>query len=304
MTAAMPGLVTVAATALAASPYGFQSPLSGRRVAFTTPFPYADRLARLLELHTAVPLHLPTVVVEPTPLTLAALRPYLTAGALDPFAALAFTSRNGITAFSLALSNAVGPRPLSDSGEAFTIAALGKDAELLHEGLLSRFCRNLNRIRVLVPEIASPAGLVESLGAGAGRRVLCPVPFVVDLEEPPVVPDFLRDLEARGWNPQRVCAYETRWKGARCMEGLVALDAALDAILFTSSAEVEGLMKGLEALGWDWGKVRRRWPEMVVCAHGPVTAKGVERFGVSVDVVSSKFSSFDGVVEALASKLR
>ncbi|KAJ8499451.1 hypothetical protein OPV22_010003 [Ensete ventricosum] len=286
------GLVMVAALVLGCSPSGLPSQLSGRRVAFTTPLTYAGRLAGLLELRGATPLHLPTVVVDTTARNLAALRPYLGAGALDSFSALAFTSRNGITAFSLGLADADGTQSLSDSGELFTIAALGKDAELLQEeGFLSKICRNPSRIRVLVPEIASPAGLVESLGAGSGRRILCPVPSVVDLEEPPVVPDFLRELWARGWVPERVPAYETRWTGPLCTEGLVVLDTALDAMVFTSSAEVEGLMKGLEALGWDWGKVRRRWPKMLVCAHGPVTAKGVESFGVRVDVMISKLAT-------------
>lgn len=74
----------------------------------------------------------------------------------------------------------------------------------------------------------------------------------------------------------------------------------LDAIVFTSTAEVEGLLKSLsEFYGLDWAMVRRRWPELVVAAHGPVTAAGAERLGVSVDVVSSRFDSFDGVVDAL-----
>lgn len=291
-------------TAVGPPPIPAQNPLSGRRIAFTTPLTYAGRLTPLLELRGAAPLPVPTVAVEPTPRSLAAVEPYLHRGTLDSFAALAFTSRTGISAFALALT-AGGPPPLADAGEPFTVAALGKDAELLHEGgFLSRLCRNTSRIKVLVPEIASPASLVAALGDGLGRRVLCPVPTVVDLEEPPVIPNFVGDLEVARWIPVRVPAYETRWAGPGCADCLIKLKGPLDAMVFTSSAEVEGLMKGLEAAGWDWGKVRRRWPEMLVGAHGPVTAKGVERFGVRVDVVSLRFSSFDGILEALASKLR
>ncbi|XP_029122798.1 uncharacterized protein [Elaeis guineensis] len=297
-------VITATVTAVGPPPIPAQNPLSGRRIAFTTPLTYAGRLTRLLELHGANPLPVPTVAVEPTPRTLAAVEPYLHGRTLDSFAALAFTSRTGIAAFALALA-AGGPPPLAEAGEPFTVAALGKDAELLHEGgFLSRLCRNTSRIKVLVPEIASPAGLVAALGDGLGRRVLCPVPTVVDLEEPPVIPTFVGDLEAAGWIPVRVPAYETRWAGPGCVEVLMKLKGTLDAMVFTSSAEVEGLMKGLEAAGWDWEKVIRRWPEILVGAHGPVTAKGVERFGVRVDVVSSRFSSFDGILEALASKLR
>ncbi|KAJ0987146.1 hypothetical protein J5N97_005502 [Dioscorea zingiberensis] len=280
--------------------------LASRRIAFTTPLSYAPRLSGLLELAGAEGLAVPTVVVGPTPRTLDAISPFFLPGALDPFTAIAFTSRAGISAAAAALSSlSAVALPLSDLGDPFTVAALGRDAELLHESrLLSKLCRNPGRINVLVPEIASPAGLVESLGDGIGRRVLCPVPDVVDLEEPPVVPDFIRGLEARKWVVIRVPAYETRWAGPRCVEPLLRMDGKLDAIVFTSSAEVEGFLKGLEELGWEWGRVRKLWPEMVVAAHGPVTARGVERFGIVVDVVSSKFSSFAGVLEALASRWR
>ncbi|KAK1259809.1 hypothetical protein QJS04_geneDACA001424 [Acorus gramineus] len=286
-------------------------PLSDRRVAFTTPEAYARRLRRLLELQGASPLWFPTVTTGPTPLTSASLKRYLhrrrlqnpipnEALSLDSFSALAFTSRTGISAFSAALSAAT-PLPLSDKGEAFTVAALGRDAELLDQAFLSKLCGNPNRIRVLVPEVASPGGLVDSLGPGLGRRVLCPVPLVVDLEEPPVVPDFLNDLELSGWVPVRVPAYETRWAGPGCAEGLVGLDGpAPDAVVFTSTAEVEGLLKGLRVIGWDWTALKARWQGMVTAAHGPVTASGAERLGVCVDIVGSRFGSFDGVVEALA----
>lgn len=159
---------------------------------------------------------------------------------------------------------------------------------------------------MLVPTIATPSGLVQLLGTGRGRKVLCTVPRVVGLEEPPVVPDFLRELEAAGWVPIRVDAYETRWLGPACGKGVVELSEGglLDAMVFTSSGEVEGLLKSLREFGWDWEMVRRRWPHLVVAAHGPVTAAGAERLGVTVDVVSGRFDSFQGVVDAVEAKLR
>ncbi|KAJ7955594.1 Uroporphyrinogen-III synthase [Quillaja saponaria] len=168
--------------------------------------------------------------------------------------------------------------------------------------LLLKVCGNLERIRVLVPPKATPSCLVESLGVGRGRRVLCPVPLVVGLDEPPVVPNFLRDLEATGWVPVRVAAYETRWAGRLCAEEIVrrSQKGELDVLVFTSSAEVEGLLRSLKEFGLDFGMLRRRCPELVVAAHRPVTRAGAERLGVKVDVVSSKFDSFDGVVDALS----
>jgi len=241
----------------------------------------------------------PTVAVQPHDPD--RLRPFLLPGALDPFAAIAFTSRSGISAFARALPTS--HRPLSGSGASasalpFTVAALGSDANLLDRAFLSRLCGDAGtRVAVLVPDVATPAGLVEALGPGSGRRVLCPVPDVVGLREPPVVPDFLAGLEAAGWVAVRAPAYTTCWAGPGCAGPLVDTDAAApDAVVFTSTAEVEGL----DAAGWNWARLRARWPGMVVAAHGPVTANGARRLGVEVDVVSARFSSFHGVVDALA----
>jgi uroporphyrinogen-III synthase len=283
--------------------------LAGRTVAFTTPQTaggggYGGRLGALLRQRGAHPLPVPTIAIrahEPD-----RLRPYLLSGGLDHFAALAFTSRSGIAAFSRALPSSPTPAhlPLSDAASAlpFTVAALGSDADLLDGAFLARLCRDAGRrVAVLVPDVPTPAGLVEALGRGSGRRVLCPVPDVDGLREPPVVPDFLAGLEAAGWVAVRAPAYTTCWAGPGCAEALVDPDAAApDAIVFTSSAEVEGLLKALDAAGWSWSRLRARWPDMVVAAHGPVTADGVRRLGIEVDVVSSRFSSFHGVLDALA----
>ncbi|KAJ6923734.1 hypothetical protein NC652_017146 [Populus alba x Populus x berolinensis] len=130
-----------------------------------------------------------------------------------------------------------------------------------------------------VPTITTRNGVVHLLGTGRCRKVLCPVPRVVGLEEPPVVPDFLRELEAAGWVPIRVDAYETRWLGPACAKGVVERSD-------------------------EWEMMRRRWPNLVVVANGPVTAAGAESLGVNVNVVSERFDSFQGTVDAVKTKLR
>ncbi|XP_027338394.1 uncharacterized protein LOC113852366 [Abrus precatorius] len=266
-------------------------------VAFTTPSNYASRISKLLTHNAYNTLWCPTLLIQPTPFT---LTPYLSPHSLDPFSAIAFTSRAAIQAFLQATTPLSQP-PLPPSGPIFTLAALGKDSQLLHHEFISKICSNSERVRVLVPPTATPSALAAALGAGGGRRVLCPVPLVVGLEEPPVVPDFLRELRAVGWAPVRVEAYETRWAGPRCAEGIVSAseERGLDAVVFTSSAEVEGLLKSLREFGLGFGDLRKRCPRLVVAAHGPVTAAGAKRLGVEVDVVSSKFDSFDGVVDVL-----
>ncbi|XP_012851421.1 PREDICTED: uncharacterized protein LOC105971121 [Erythranthe guttata] len=280
------------------------APTTAPVIAFTTPKNYASRLSDVIRLKGWTPLWCPTLSVDTTPHTTSSIQHYFLS--LDPplrhFSAVAFTSRTGITAFSEALSAIAAAPPFGPDGDLFTLSALGKDSELLTESFVAKLCVNPARVRVLVPPIATPSGLVEALGLGLGRKVLCPVPLVIGLKEPPVVPEFLAGLARRGWVPVRVNAYETRWRGggvAGLVAGMMEEHCGVDAIVFTSTAEVEGLLKSLEELGLDWGMVRRMCPRLVAAAHGPVTAVGAEQLGVEIDVVSSKFHSFYGVVDAL-----
>uniref|UniRef100_A0A7N0RFC6 Tetrapyrrole biosynthesis uroporphyrinogen III synthase domain-containing protein n=1 Tax=Kalanchoe fedtschenkoi TaxID=63787 RepID=A0A7N0RFC6_KALFE len=280
-------------------------------VAFTTPSNYAERLSSILTLKGFNPLWLPTITTHSTPHTKSSLKPYLRPPPnsapnhpppINDFAVLAFTSRAGISAFRDAVEE-LDRRPLLPDGGEFVIAALGYDSVLLDDAFVDRVCENVGRVRIAVPEVATPSGLVAELGLGRGRKVLCPVPLVVGMEEPPVVPGFLNELEKSGWVAVRVDAYETRWAGAESGRRLVAVEENVDAVVFTSTGEVEGLLKSLKEMGWDWGMVRRKWPQLVVAAHGPVTAAGAERLGVDVDLVSSRFGTFEGVVDALHLRL-
>ncbi|KAB2618829.1 hypothetical protein D8674_014698 [Pyrus ussuriensis x Pyrus communis] len=195
-----------------------------RTVAFTTPPNYAARLAHLLTLKGFKPLSAPTLIVQPTPSTVAALKPHISPPSLDLFSAVAFPSRTAVAAFSSAAADV--PHPL-----------------------------------------LSPHG--------------------------------------DHWVPVRVNAYETRWAGPGCAEKVVEKieDGALDAIVFTSTAEVEGLLKSFKEFGLDWETAKRTCPKMLVAAHGPITAAGAQMLGVGVDLVSSQFGSFQGVVDALHTEI-
>ncbi|XP_027075469.1 uncharacterized protein [Coffea arabica] len=269
---------------------------NSRLIAFTTPKNYAERLSHVIQLKGWCPIWCPTVIVETTPHTISSIQFYLSNPNainnsqnhpnLEQFSGIAFTSRTGIKAFSEALTNIHSP-PLAPHGETFTISTLGKDSELLDESFINKLCENPRRIKVLVPPISTPTSLAESLGLGQGRKVLCPVPSVLGLEEPPVVPNFLAHLARMGWTAVRVNGYETRWAGPTCAEEVARRtdeECGLDGLVFTSTAEVEGLLKSLKELGLNWEMMRMRCPSMLVAAHGPVTASGAERLGVGIDV--------------------
>ncbi|CAI5499932.1 unnamed protein product [Closterium sp. Naga37s-1] len=313
-------------------------------------------------------------------------------------AAIAFTSRNGITAFANAVQRlpqhalpaawraTVAPSqpqqplqqqqrlqqseeeqrqqdeqehqqqsttPLSTAPcSPLLIGALGRDAELLSS--LGPIVSHPST-RLVLPPVATPLALADALGPGDGRIVACPVPRVEGLEEPPVVPTFLRALEQRGWRVLRIDCYVTRWTGTRALmpvlagainsqgggdtsgdgeggelgelraaEGAVNMHPSVAAVVFSSTAEAQGFVACCHAMGVhplrflgrhesqpphsppgvdaaDGSGVSRRG--VVVAAHGPVTAEGMRNAGLPVDVVSQQFSSFAGVVDALAAHL-
>ncbi|KAG8076399.1 hypothetical protein GUJ93_ZPchr0006g41628 [Zizania palustris] len=106
--------------------------LASQREAFTTPQTdaggggYGGRLQDILRQRGAHPLPVPTIAIRPQDPD--RLRPFVLPGALDPFVALAFTSRSGISAFSRALQSSPAQHPLSDVAFAlpFSVAALGR----------------------------------------------------------------------------------------------------------------------------------------------------------------------------------
>lgn len=299
--------------------------LAGRVVAFTTPLQYATRFEKLLRDEGVEPLWCPTIVTEQTERTRLELEGHLgrstKSGDVD-VRGVAFTSRAGIRAFAEALDgrqlpwNGHGVAQEETEGDVnnkpFVVAALGKDAELLQE---LKVVGDSPRVSVVVPAISTPRALVEALGRGEGRKILCPVPLVEGLDEPPVVPQFLRELSGQGWDPVRVNSYVTRWLGWDCALPLVVKTPTavrfkpIDALVFTSTAEVEGLLKscrslGLAGTGTGAGALRRGSRQFLVACHGPVTAMGAERLGVEVDVVGKEFQSFAGVIKELEAEFR
>ncbi|MCO5557796.1 hypothetical protein L7F22_011368 [Adiantum nelumboides] len=271
--------------------------LEGKTVAFTSPSLYASRLQQLLQQEGACTLSCPSISVESTPQNREAVQNCLCRSSPPsplPFSGIAFTSRAGIKAVADVLSgDNEYPHASHVFENGFFVSALGRDAELLHE--LDLFGASRGCVRVIVPSIATPQAMVEELGNGHGRHILCPVPHVEGLAEPPVVPDFLQALATRGWKPYRLNAYSTRWAGAECARPLLPLEK-LDALILTSTAEVEGLIKSLKLLGittvGNEGK-------LILAAHGLVTAAGAARLGVKVDVINKDFGSFNGIVDAL-----
>jgi uroporphyrinogen-III synthase len=255
-------------------------PLYGKHILFTTPRNYAAPFARLLVLRGALPVWMPTIVIEP-------MDDY---GDLDrairnlsDYDWLAFTSRNGIEAFFDRL-HALG---LDKSVLGNTkLCALGNDAKALEKREIEAD---------IVPPVATTKGIVDELarmGVKSGR-ILLPVPEVVRMEEPRVIPDLVGWLRDIGMEPHRVPAYTT----TRVTEGLsvekkMLLGGQIDIVAFTSAAEIESLLFLL-------GDKRDVLEESTVACYGPVTAGGAAERGLDSAIVSKDFSSLEGFIQAL-----
>lgn len=260
-------------------------PLFGKRVLFCTPRNYAQKLARLLVKHGALPVWMPTIVIEP-------LQDYSEFDEairnLAEFDWISFTSRNGIEAFFDRLAAlGLGTDVLSGT----KVSALGNDGKALAaEGITVD----------LLPPAASTKGVVEELerrGVTRGR-ILLPVPEVVGMEEPSVIPDYVGWLEALGMQPQRVPAYATH----RVTEGLelelqMLVDGKVDLIAFSSVAEIDGLLCML-------GDRRPVLANQALACYGPVTANGARQRDLRVDIVADNYSLFEGYIEALENYFR
>ncbi|KAL3147544.1 hypothetical protein ABBQ38_014597 [Trebouxia sp. C0009 RCD-2024] len=247
-------------------------PLLGKRIMITAPRQYATKLASCLIAAGARPVWLPSITITHiTRQNLSAVSKQL--GNLSQYSDIAFTSRNGIHAVMELLQGLHGSHDAALHALQECRAqcwALGADAEAL---------RSLGVQNVQTPPEASTQGLVRELqrqGRAEGARVLCPVPLVTGgLLEPPVVPRFLKALEAAGAEATRLEVYQTASGSdpeACKPEKQLLLDGSIHAIAFTSTAEAQGLsrlMGGAEVVAEAMNE-----HGVVLAAHGPYSAAG------------------------------
>jgi len=256
-------------------------PLYGKTVLFTAPRNYAGRLGQLLIERGARPVWMPTIYIEPVPdykVFDEVLRER------DKYDWIAFTSRNGIEAYLNRLE-ALGLG--ANDVRQLKSAAIGNDARLLEQAGITP---------ALVPVAPSPIGIVEELkrrGITSGT-VLVPAPDVIGMEEPAVVPDFIRDLEAIGLKTKRVPAYVTARETQGLERGTQMLrNGEIDMIAFTSRGEIDSL---LQYLGGDGDVLNQK---TVVACFGPITSEGARLRKIRVDVVARDYSRFEGFVAAM-----
>jgi uroporphyrinogen III methyltransferase/synthase len=226
-------------------------PLAGRTILVTRPVDEATELARAFERRGARAIVSPTI--EIVAVRSAALTRALRDLAEERFAWVTLTSPRTVDAFAARID----PTDVRAN-----VAAIG-------EGSSAAFRRWTRRRPDLVPPRFTTAALARAFPRGEGR-VLC--------ARADIAPEGLEDaLSAKGWRPERVDAYRTRFARSLSPEARTALRAGnVDAITFTSASTVQGFVNAVAVVRGD---------PKVACI-GPVTARAARERGLRVSAVA------------------
>lgn len=241
-------------------------PLFGWTVVVTRAGDQAAEMADKLAEQGARVVKVPAISIGPPADGAAGLRRAVQTLREGHYDWVAVTSPNGARALLEALHDA---RDLGGT----RIAAIGP-------GTAEALARANIRADVMPDDYVAESLLDEIVGnsPGPGRMLLARAAVARD-----VLPEGLRD---QGWEVDVVEAYRTEF--ATISDDQKREIAAADAITFTSSSTVTGLLQSVEA---------SQIPPVVTCI-GPVTADTAREAGLAVAVQASTHT-IDGLVQAL-----
>ena len=250
--------------------------LAGRVVLVTRPPEQSVELSRLLLERGARVFSAPAIELAPAPRRM--LDQAAKQLASGTFEWAVFTSRAGVEALVSALARA---------GKRFDeipsrLAAVGEGT--------ARAVETFGAKPDLVPSTFTTSALARAMPRGRGRVLLA---------RADIAPEGLEEALARkGWTPERVDAYRTRFASRLPDDAAAALrDGTVDAVTFTSASTVEGFV----AMAGHLGEAGVRLPG-AVCI-GPVTAAAARRAGFRV-VAVARPHTINGLVAALERALR
>ncbi len=259
-----------------------QPPLKGKKILFTTPDGYAQRMQDALQRSGATAVSLPmieTTLNEDNP----ALETLLSSPKQADY--IAFSSRKAIQAFAQCREKLPISRQVNAN---IQYCAIGKDAEYLHS--------RLGIVPSITPSQPSPAGIVEALKnlpETRGKTIAVLAPTVEGVTEPNVVPNFISQLIEIGMNVQRINVYTTRPTNIthknKWLKSLLAGEYRV--IAFTSTAEVEAFLHLTEGHSLP--------STQIFACFGPFTANNAKKMGLNVKIIASDYSSFNGFVKEM-----
>lgn len=253
--------------------------LAGRHIAITRPPEQAAQLARLLEDAGARVTVLSSIAIAPLEetSTLDAAAQRLARGD-RAYDWVVFTSVNGVRALDQRLA-ALGWDWSALRGSA--VAAIGPaTAQALEAHGVTP---------ALVPDEYVAEGILREIGNVAGKRMLL---LRADIARKTLA----EDLRRKGAEVDEVAAYRTvvAPPDAALLRHLLDVDRP-DAITFTSSSTVRGLVQSLDSAGY---VASQALSGIALACIGPVTAGTLREYGLEPALVAGEYS-MPGLLHAL-----
>ncbi len=253
-----------------------QRPLFGKRVLMTRAKEQAEELAALLTAYGAEPVEAPTIrIVPPADWSLVDQA----IGAMATYDWVIFTSVNGVARFMTRLwANGLDARNLAGRG----ICCIGP-----------RTAQELEKFGVkadVIPADYQAEGILMMLGSRDLRKARVLIPRAEVARE--LLPDELR---ARGAHVDVVPVYRTLVPSGDGEEWRQELAGGrIQVVTFTSSSTVRNfvdILGGADA-------VRAALKAVTIACIGPITAKTVEEYGLTVSIVPSE-NTIPALVDAI-----
>ncbi len=241
-------------------------PLTGKRVLVTRPLAQAAELSDKLVMWGATPIVFPTIEIAPLDDYTALDRAMRH---LAQYQWIIFTSVNGVKAFwdriGVVGAGFVPTQRIAAIGPATASALQAHDVTV-----------------TLIPDEYVAEGIIESIGAVQGQRILLPR---ADLAREALAVE----LRQRGAIVDEITAYRTL-PAQPDPAGLLELQRGVDVITFTSSSTVRNFVAlvGQDSIP----------PSTIVACIGPITANTARELGLRVDVQATYYT-MDGLVAAL-----
>jgi uroporphyrinogen-III synthase len=249
--------------------------LAGHHIAITRPPEQAPEFARLLEEAGARVTVLSTIAIEPVADTShldAALR------ALATYDWIVLTSVNGVRALA---------DRLPSLGLGWEARGLARIAVIGPATARALEAEGVSADRM--PHAYVAEGILDALGNVAGQHILLPRADIARKT-------LAEELRVRGADVDEVAAYSTVVRPAAAEELRHVLDEEQpEAITFTSSSTVRGLMAGLAELGRDPSGALQ---DIALACIGPITAGTLREYGLEPTLIADEYT-VPGLVRAL-----
>lgn len=260
-----------------------KNPLEGKTILVTAPSNYANRFANVIEEAGGKAILFPTVETILNPNTNDIDSIWQHAESIDW---VILPSRKAMDAFF----ERIDPTSLTSLSK-LRFCAIGNDINYLKE--------KYNTIAAIEPKESGPNGIVDELAKQTniqGQNIVVVAPLVIGVQEPNVIPNFIRDLKSLKTNVTKAEGYITQRSDSLNYLSEINLlkGGKIDIIAFTSTAEIEALIKltSLELID-----------KQIVACFGPYTGNNAKEFGLHPEYIGQKYSSFEDFVAGITDYL-